>query len=127
MQELQSAIEALVDTIGQTSVLVEDFRPENQGRILSNLHKTVVTLDKIASSATVAGANVQIPKQLFEYVDAGKNPELFTKQLISSTVRDSEIAKGKVTALLDFHSCLEKDAIEAFPELEPVLKKTKTQ
>lgn len=121
----QGQVEALLETLRETSVLVDDFRPENQPRILSQLNEAVSQMDRVAHSASEAGSDVLMPKTLFNYIDNGRNPDIFTKELIASSVRESEVCKGKLVALDDYLEQLAAKALAEFPELEPHLKRLK--
>ncbi len=75
------------------------------------------------------------------FIDKGQNPELYTKKLLTGLVRESEIVQGtrshvvsplypslfregwlydpgKLRALEDYETLLEKEIVAQFPELE---------
>lgn len=87
------------------------------------MQKIVSHFDNVAKIGNDVGKDVLLPKELFNFLDVGTNPDLFTKQVLEGSVRESEICKGKIDALSDFHDVLEKEVISAFPELEKDLKR----
>ena len=136
MEDFEAEIKFLLEDIRKTTMIVEDFRVENQARLLEDIQKIVSRFDKISKLADESAKNILLPKELFAFLDSGTNPDLFTKQVLESSIRDSEICKGKIEALSEFADLLQKEAIAAYPELqeqyevkqdakEPETKKTK--
>jgi hypothetical protein len=120
--QLESGIEQLLDALHKTSVLLEEFRPENQGRLQDGVSRLPAQLDAVAVAASSNQVRaLSVPRQLFDFLDSGTNPDLLTKQLIERAVAESELCKGKVVALADYHAQLHAEAVNAFPELKAVL------
>lgn len=121
---LDSSIEKLLETLRKTSVLVEDFKLENQERVLDGLQQVAAELDAVGAVAASHGRAIRMPKRLWDFVDAGRNPQLFTKQVVADAVRESEVCKGKVLALQDYYSHLRRLTLQYFPELEAEVELT---
>lgn len=56
------------------------------------------------------------------YLDQGKNPDLFTKEVLSGLVRESEIVRGKMRALAHFEEELQREVVAHYPHLEPHIR-----
>ncbi len=118
LQQFETSIEQLLDALNRASVLLEDYRPENQSRVIEAVGRLPAHLDAMAAAAaTPEVAELRVPRQLIDFVDAGTNPDLLTRQLLDAAVTQSERCKGKVEALADYEAALQREALSAFPEL----------
>lgn len=66
LKQLESSLEALLESLRTASVLVEDYRAENSGRLLSTVNGVVQQFGVIATQARTVGQNVALPRELFE-------------------------------------------------------------
>ncbi len=66
LKQLEASLEALLETLRTASVLVEDYRAENSGRLLSSVNGVVQQFGVIAAQARAVGQTVALPRELFE-------------------------------------------------------------
>jgi len=66
--------------------------------------------------------DIQIPKKLFEFIDNGINPDLFSRNVLQASLKESEAVRGKIGALEEFAHFLEKDIRIKFPDLKETLE-----
>lgn len=88
---------------------------------LSNLSESLTYLQNISTHPELA--KVKVPKELIQYVEDGRNPDVYTRQFVEIVVQENQVVKGKAEAFRGFGECLLKEAGEAFPELEAELAK----
>lgn len=52
--------------------------------------------------------NVQLPPELIEYVQSSRNPDIFTRDFVESTMKYNQDLKGKTEAFRQFRDALAK-------------------
>ncbi len=128
IKHFEATVEHLLDALHKANVLLEDYRPENQARIVEAIGGLPAHLDAMAAAAAAGPvADLRVPRELFDFLEAGQNPDLFTRQLLASAVAQSELCKGKVEALADYRDALERETIAVFPELQAELQRVKLE
>jgi len=60
--------------------------------------------------------DVSIPIELLQTVDGGKNPQLYTRQCMESTLAKNKEINGKVELYKKFRATLMKELSEDFPK-----------
>ena len=66
--------------------------------------------------------SVSVPQDVLEYVEAGRNPHVYTRQFSEAVVRDNQAVHGKMKAHADFANDLELEILAHMPELRPDLE-----
>jgi len=105
--QLQETIETLLETIRTAIVVVEDFQPVSQPVLNSKLNKIVSQLDALESSKDLF--DVDIPLEVFDFIDRGRNPDVFLKECAEQVMERNQATKGKVEALQAFKEALEAE------------------
>lgn len=59
-----------------------------------------------------------IPPQVLKYVDEGRNPDIYTRELIEATQKTNEIVKSKSEAFASFRDILAAELTKAMPEIQ---------
>eukprot|EP00128_Syssomonas_multiformis_P006057 Colp12_sorted_trinity150504_noHs@35844 len=60
---------------------------------------------------------VMVPSSVFEYVDKGLNPEVFTRDQLEQTLEHNMFVKGKMDALESFEKLLEEELAAVYPDM----------
>lgn len=58
-----------------------------------------------------------IPETLIEYVEAGRNPDVYTREFVELVRRMNQLARGKEAAFARFRDVLAAETARAMPEL----------
>jgi mediator of RNA polymerase II transcription subunit 10 len=128
VKHFEATVEQLLDALHKASVLLEDYRPENQARIVEAIGGLPARLDAMAAAGAAGPvADLRVPKELFDFLEEGQNPDLFTRQLLASAVAQSELCKGKVEALAEYRDALERETVAVFPEMQAELQHVKSE
>ncbi|EPB66028.1 hypothetical protein ANCCEY_14886 [Ancylostoma ceylanicum] len=61
-------------------------------------------------------ADVKVPLELLDVLDQGKNPQLYTKEVLERTLQKNKEVNGKVETYKKFHAALLKELGEEMPE-----------
>jgi len=80
------------------------------------------------ASADPSIHTIQLPPEIIDYVDASRNPDIYTREFVELVQRGNQDLKGKADAFAGFRDVLAKEMISAMPEckgeVERVLKAT---
>ncbi|KAB8078524.1 mediator complex, subunit Med10 [Aspergillus leporis] len=70
-------------------------------------------------------ASIQLPPEIIDYVDAARNPDIYTREFVELVQRGNQDLKGKKEAFADFRDVLAREMRSAIPgcrgEVERVL------
>ena len=58
-----------------------------------------------------------IPPELIQYVDNGRNPDIYTREFVELARRGNQLMKGKIAAFAEFRDVLAGEMCRALPEL----------
>ena len=61
--------------------------------------------------------DIRIPPELIQYVDAGRNPDIYTREFVELARRGNQLMKGKQAAFSSFRDCLATEMTRGLPEL----------
>lgn len=59
--------------------------------------------------------DVHVPFEVFDYIDQGKNPQLYTKDCIEKALMKNEEVKGKIDAYRKFKTNMLVELQKSFP------------
>uniref|UniRef100_A0A8C7GB33 Mediator of RNA polymerase II transcription subunit 10 n=2 Tax=Oncorhynchus TaxID=8016 RepID=A0A8C7GB33_ONCKI len=59
---------------------------------------------------------INVPLEAFEYIDQGRNPQLYTKECLERALAKNEQVKGKIDTMTKFKSLLISELGKVFPE-----------
>ncbi|ODH38885.1 hypothetical protein ACO22_02119 [Paracoccidioides brasiliensis] len=72
--------------------------------------------------------SVQLPPEIIDYVDAARNPDIYTREFVELVQRGNQDLKGKAEAFASFRDVLAREMVSAMPEckgeVERILKAT---
>lgn len=57
---------------------------------------------------------VKIPPEVFDYIDQGRNPQLYTKDCMEKALAENEAAKGKIDGYRRFKALLMLELSKVF-------------
>lgn len=58
-----------------------------------------------------------MPPELLEYVENGRNPDIYTREFVELVRRGNQLARGKQRAFAEFRDVLAEQVAVAMPEL----------
>ncbi|RWA08722.1 hypothetical protein EKO27_g6358, partial [Xylaria grammica] len=59
----------------------------------------------------------QVPPELVQYVDNGRNPDVYTREFVELVRRGNQLMRGKQSAFASFRDVLAGEIENAMPEL----------
>ncbi|WBW71639.1 mediator complex subunit Med10 [Schizosaccharomyces osmophilus] len=85
-----------------------DTIPENISTLVSHLR----ALPKIANKA-----NEPISQDVLDYVEQGRNPDVYARQFSELVQKDNQYVHGKFLAMEEFQQTLAEEIASAYPNL----------
>ena len=79
---------------------------------------------KLLESSTLT-FNFQVPLEVFDYIDSGRNPQLYTKDCMEKAHSKNEEVKGKIDAYRMFKARLLVELTHVFPKEMAVYRATR--
>ena len=79
------------------------------------LHESLQKVHHTASSPT--SKLPMVPQELIQYVDSGRNPDIYTREFAEGARRSNQLMKGKTEAFGSLRDVLATEMARAMPEL----------
>ncbi|KAK9290505.1 hypothetical protein L1049_008675 [Liquidambar formosana] len=116
-QNLNQVINSIQKTLGllhQLYLSVSSFNVASQLPLLQRLNALVLELDNMTKLSEKC--NIQVPMEVLNLIDDGKNPDEFTRDVINSCIAKNQITKGKTDAFKGLRRHLLEELEQAFPD-----------
>lgn len=84
---------------------------------LRTLSANLQAIHARALDTTPERALPHIPPELIQYVDNGRNPDIYTREFVELVRRGNQLARGKQSAFASFRDVLAGEMDKAMPEL----------
>ena len=72
----------------------------------SELEISLRTLRAVARSPRASTAGIELPPEILDYVDGGRNPDVFSREFIETVLRGNWVVNGKKEAFRSFSEIL---------------------
>ncbi|KAK7225550.1 hypothetical protein V2G26_013553 [Clonostachys chloroleuca] len=95
------------DAMGRSSRDVLTNEIKNLSQALQALHTAASPPNQLPS----------VPHELIEYVENGRNPDIYTREFVETVRRGNQLLKGKLHAFGSFRDVLAAEMAVAMPEL----------
>jgi len=115
-KQVKEAIQDLYQIMVQTNAYDLTSRPSNQ--VLEAAFKQLDSqLLKIHNTASHATTLPSIPPELIQYVDNGRNPDIYTREFVELARKGNQLMKGKMDAFSSFRNILANEMGITMPEI----------
>ncbi|GMN31313.1 hypothetical protein TIFTF001_003205 [Ficus carica] len=116
-QNLNQVINSIQKNLGllhQLYLTVSSFNASSQLPLLQRLNSLVLELDNMVKLSEKC--NIQVPMEVLNLIDDGKNPDEFTRDVINSCIAKNQITKGKTDAFKGLRKHLLEELEQTFPD-----------
>uniref|UniRef100_A0A8C1RTI6 Mediator of RNA polymerase II transcription subunit 10 n=1 Tax=Cyprinus carpio TaxID=7962 RepID=A0A8C1RTI6_CYPCA len=96
---LEEHLEKFVENIRQLGIIVSDFQPSSQTGLNQKLLSWLVIRLQDIEKCRQQLHDINVPLEVFEYIDQGRNPQLYTKECLERALAKNEQVKGKIDTL----------------------------
>ncbi|KAJ8908856.1 hypothetical protein NDN08_005560 [Rhodosorus marinus] len=102
--ELERALENTAETLNQIAVMVTNFSNDDQNNLFAKVNQLTVDLRELDMRAGTVNTNV--PFQVLEAIDRGRNPLIVTQELLEMCEEANSAALGKLNIMKTFSDSL---------------------
>ncbi|KAK1592937.1 hypothetical protein Q3G72_032920 [Acer saccharum] len=116
-QNLNQTINSVQKTLGllhQLYLTVSSFNSASQLPLLQRLNSLVTELDNMVKLSEKC--DIQVPVEVLNLIDEGKNPDEFTKDVINSCIAKNQVTKGRTDAFKSFRKHHLEELERTFPD-----------
>ncbi|KAL6267021.1 mediator of RNA polymerase II transcription subunit 10 [Pogonomyrmex barbatus] len=116
LENLEAQLELFIENVRQIRIIVSDFQPQGQNVLnqkIQGLVNGLQEIDKLKSQ--VQSQEIHVPLEVFDYIDQGRNPQLYTKDCIEKALTKNEQVKGKIDAYRKFKANMLVELNRVFP------------
>lgn len=85
--------------------------------------RTTTANSLAALSSESSSLPVHIPPEIVEYVESGRNPDIYTREFVELAQKQNQYLKGKSEAFADLRDELAKEIVKAMPDLKGEVEK----
>ncbi|CAK9169308.1 unnamed protein product [Ilex paraguariensis] len=114
LSQVTDSIQKTLGVIHQLYLTVSSFNVASQLPLLQRLNTLVLELDNMTKLAE--NCNIQVPMEVLNLIDDGKNPDEFTRDVLNSCIAKNQITKGKTDAFKSLRRHLLEELEQAFPD-----------
>ncbi|GER30002.1 mediator of RNA polymerase II transcription subunit [Striga asiatica] len=116
-QNLTQVINSIQKTLGilhQLYLTVSSYNVASQLPLLQRMNNLVLELDNMTRLAEKC--NIQVPLEVLNLIDDGKNPDEFTRDMLNGCIAKNQITKGKTDTFKSLRKHLLEELEQAFPD-----------
>ncbi|XP_010533544.1 PREDICTED: mediator of RNA polymerase II transcription subunit 10b [Tarenaya hassleriana] len=114
LNQVINSIQKNLGLLHQLYLTVSSFNPASQLPLLQRLNSLVMELDNMAKLSEKC--NIQVPMEVLNLIDDGKNPDEFTRDVINSCIARNQVTKGKTDAFKGLRRHLLEELDQVFPD-----------
>jgi len=115
LNQIINSNQKILELLHQLKLTVSSFTPASQLHLLQRLNSLVMELDNMAKLSDKC--NIQVPIEVLNLIDDGKNPDEFTKDVLNKNcIAKNQVTKGKSDAFKGLRKHLLEELEQAFPD-----------
>ncbi|KAI1718389.1 transcription factor subunit med10 of mediator complex domain-containing protein [Ditylenchus destructor] len=111
---LERTLEQFQENARHMGVIASDFTPRSQEPLNQKVHTMISglqELDVLKNQFT----DVRVPIELLDYLDQGKNPQLYTRECLERTKQKNKEVNGKIEMYKKFRAMLLNELSQEMP------------
>lgn len=124
---LQEEISSIIETFVHLGVQVHDFQGTQEAKLglANHINKTISKLHDVSSRDDLR--DIMIPTDLLNYIQDGRNPDIYTREFVEVVRKINQYLNGKSLAFENFRDTLAASIKQEFPELAPEVDSIKAK
>ncbi|KAI5852131.1 mediator complex, subunit Med10 [Tricharina praecox] len=109
----------IIQTLYELQVRVHSHEggAESNEIIATTIKELVDQFQRLDSTATSVPATAALPREVIQYVEDGRNPDIYTREFVELVVKQNQFMNGKRRAFKRFRDVLAAQMEVSFPEL----------
>ncbi|KAF2091652.1 RNA polymeras-like protein II mediator complex subunit 10 [Saccharata proteae CBS 121410] len=118
IEQLKQVVQSLFNLIVEVTDYQGPQTEEAMRNEITQLLRNLLNLSKSASQL-----HLQIPPEVIEYVENGRNPDIYTREFAELVQKNNQKLKGRSEALSQFRDILARKIATAFPDMQDDVRK----
>ncbi|KAG2232642.1 mediator complex, subunit Med10 [Thamnidium elegans] len=114
-QSVEDQLNELLQELFELSVIVYDFQPDGNKLVWKKINSVIDHYQKIDELKD--GIESFIPEEVINFVEHGKNPDIFTQGFVERAATENQFTNGKIKAVNEFRGILTEEFSKSFPDL----------
>ncbi|GAA5805527.1 hypothetical protein HPULCUR_011044 [Helicostylum pulchrum] len=96
-QSVEDQLNELLQELFELSVIVYDFQPDGNKLVWKKINSVIEHYQKIDKLKD--GIESFIPEEVINFVEHGKNPDIFTQGFVERAATENQFTNGKIKAV----------------------------
>ncbi|KAE9988414.1 hypothetical protein EG328_011174 [Venturia inaequalis] len=119
LKSVEKQVKDITSTLHTLLVITQGSTGQTQNELQSGLRKNIIKLLTELRSliSTTPHLNFKIPVEVIDYVQEGRNPDIYTREFVELVMKINQMHKGKTEAFGDFRDILAREFVGAVPEM----------
>lgn len=118
----QDLVASIIESFIELGVSLYDYpgTQDAQRGMLTNLQRNVQrlqNLNKLANDPQCVQTQTNVPVEVVQYIEDGRNPDIYTREFIEAIRRSNQYQRAKLLALQSLKNNLAEKIVEEFPDL----------
>jgi len=115
----------IIQTLYELQVRVHSHEgvPESNEIIASTIKELVDQFQRLDVAAANVPATAALPREVIQYVEDGRNPDIYTREFVELVGKQNQFMNGKRRAFRRFRDVLAAEMEVTFPELKADMAK----
>ncbi|KEF57943.1 uncharacterized protein A1O9_05865 [Exophiala aquamarina CBS 119918] len=120
---VQAGIKDVIQNLYDIQVQTHGYVPETADLLVDKMTDLAQSLNRLQHMTSTTGSpnnpihSVRIAPEIVDYVDDGRNPDIFTRDFVENVQRGNAVINGKQKAFKDFSEVFAEVLKEGMPEL----------
>ncbi|KAA8893764.1 transcription factor subunit Med10 of mediator complex-domain-containing protein [Sphaerosporella brunnea] len=122
LPSIERETQRIIQTLFELQVKVHGFEgPESTDIVADSIKDLVAQFQHINN--TSAATTATLPREVIQYVEDGRNPDIYTREFVELVSKSNQQMNGKRRAFRRFRDVLAEQMVVGFPELKEEVEK----
>jgi mediator of RNA polymerase II transcription subunit 10 len=118
-QALEAAIRPAVQSLYNLQTQIVNNTSSSPQIIQNTVNEFLAHLRNISEiAAQPAQEDLTVPPEILNYLDEGRNPDIFIREYVERTMSDNQRLKGKMEGFARFRDVLAREIVGGVPDME---------
>ncbi|KAM3418533.1 Mediator of RNA polymerase II transcription subunit 10 [Cercospora zeina] len=122
LDEVDKELRAIITNLYMVLCQAHEYQGSHTNQALQREMKDLLqNLKNLSQKAQLLPTH--LPKELIDYVEAARNPDIFTREFVEIVMRFNQEQKGRIEAYGAFHDILAQTIIVGIPDMAEDVRK----
>lgn len=127
LSQTEFNLASIIESFVELGVSIYDFpgTEESSQGMITNLKRNIERIKQLNQQSNNLDSqlqNIKIPLELLQYIEEGRNPDVYTRDFVEAIRRSNQYQRAKMYGLRRLRDSLAEKISEEFPELQPYVE-----